>query len=307
MDLTLATPKPLTLEAAVTRIRHAAIRHEPAVQGNYQDLPDSVNPVLRQALADRGIQRLYSHQAEAFQLIENEQNVVVVTPTASGKTLCYNLPVMNRLLATRSPRDVPFQPKRWPRINFMNCRRGRRDGRGHPRFHLRWRYAAGRPEGNPRARQHGADEPGHAAHRNSAPTHEWAKLFENLVSRHRRTALLSRRIRQPSGEPVAASEARLRVLRFQAQFICCSATIANPQELAEALTGPFRAGRAQWRAARREILRFLQSAGREPRTRESAAVICTRRGASRWNLSSATCRHWCSRITAWPPRSSLPI
>src|SRR5512132_435411 len=72
-----------------------AIHHQPACEGEYRDPPASIDPRLRTALASRGIHRLYSHQAEAFDLIESGRNVVLVTPTASGKTLCYNLPVLS--------------------------------------------------------------------------------------------------------------------------------------------------------------------------------------------------------------------
>ena len=47
----------------------------------------------RGGLAARGIERLYIHQAEAIEAVQAGQDVVVVTPTASGKTLCYTLPV----------------------------------------------------------------------------------------------------------------------------------------------------------------------------------------------------------------------
>ena len=99
-----------TLEAALTRFHHAAIRHEPAASGVYADLPAEVNPILRRALEARGISRLYSHQAEAFQSIAKDENVVVVTPTASGKTLCYNLPVLNALLADPGARAMYLFP-----------------------------------------------------------------------------------------------------------------------------------------------------------------------------------------------------
>src|SRR5712692_4224835 len=71
-----------------------AIRHQPAREGEYADIPEGVAPVLRQTLEARGIPKLYTHQAEAFRLCAEAKNVVVVTPTASGKTLCYNLPVL---------------------------------------------------------------------------------------------------------------------------------------------------------------------------------------------------------------------
>src|SRR5690242_11181091 len=69
-----------------------AIHHQPASDGVLVPVPAAVDPRLRAALESRGIRQLYSHQAEAFEHIEGDRNVVVVTPTASGKTLCYNLP-----------------------------------------------------------------------------------------------------------------------------------------------------------------------------------------------------------------------
>src|SRR2546427_5439883 len=75
-----------------------AIHHQPAAEGVFADIPATVDAKLRAALEKRGIARLYSHQAEAFDAIQAGKNVVIVTPTASGKTLCYNLPVLNLLL-----------------------------------------------------------------------------------------------------------------------------------------------------------------------------------------------------------------
>src|SRR5580700_11719723 len=74
-----------------------AIRHQAAREGEYAEIPATVAPALRDALIARGIPRLYIHQADAFERSAAGQNVVVVTPTASGKTLCYNLPVLQRL------------------------------------------------------------------------------------------------------------------------------------------------------------------------------------------------------------------
>src|SRR6202790_4807351 len=65
---------------------------------NFSPLPDDLRPELVTALAGRGIQRLYSHQADAYRAVRSGRHLVVVTPTASGKTLCYNLPVLQRLL-----------------------------------------------------------------------------------------------------------------------------------------------------------------------------------------------------------------
>src|SRR5215831_3993900 len=67
-----------------------AIHHQPAADGVFADMPEAVDPRLRTALAKRGITPLYCHQADAFEQVTAGKNTVIVTPTASGKTLCYN-------------------------------------------------------------------------------------------------------------------------------------------------------------------------------------------------------------------------
>src|SRR5690242_20663571 len=103
----LASQKECSLVAAVREFERLidqpespirAIRRQPASEGSYRDVPPSVDLRLREALKRRGIERLYTHQAEAYEQIESGKNMVIVTPTASGKTLCYNLPVLNLLL-----------------------------------------------------------------------------------------------------------------------------------------------------------------------------------------------------------------
>ena len=63
-------------------------------EGRYAGLPDGLDPRIAKALRARGINALYHHQAQAWEHVQQGRNVVVVTPTASGKTLCYNLPVI---------------------------------------------------------------------------------------------------------------------------------------------------------------------------------------------------------------------
>ncbi|MBU2260391.1 MAG: DEAD/DEAH box helicase, partial [Proteobacteria bacterium] len=75
-----------------------AIRRIPARPGAFAEYPAWVHPSLRKVLAERGIKRLYSHQAKAVELVRQGESVVLVTPTASGKTLCYNLPVLQKIL-----------------------------------------------------------------------------------------------------------------------------------------------------------------------------------------------------------------
>jgi len=71
---------------------------------------------LRAAAGGAGHRAAVQHQAKAFDALAAGRNVVVVTPTASGKTLCYNLPVLNRLIAEPDARAMTCsQPRRWPR------------------------------------------------------------------------------------------------------------------------------------------------------------------------------------------------
>src|SRR5207253_4119055 len=82
----------------------------PASEATFAPLPRDLNPELVAALARRGVERLYSHQAEAYEAIRRGRNLVVVTPTASGKTLCYNLPVLQRLLENPEKRALYLYP-----------------------------------------------------------------------------------------------------------------------------------------------------------------------------------------------------
>src|SRR6516225_10625208 len=74
------------------------VRHFPAHEAQWADFPDWVNPNLVSAYTAKGVSRLYTHQAAAAESVHGGKNVVIVTPTASGKTLCYNLPVLNAVL-----------------------------------------------------------------------------------------------------------------------------------------------------------------------------------------------------------------
>ncbi|MGH7921797.1 MAG: DEAD/DEAH box helicase, partial [Candidatus Dormibacteraceae bacterium] len=82
----------------------------PARDAVTRPLPADLAPELAAALAARGIGQLYTHQAEAYQLARQRRDLVVVTPTASGKTLCYNLPVLQRLLEQPTSRALYLFP-----------------------------------------------------------------------------------------------------------------------------------------------------------------------------------------------------
>src|ERR1041384_4923548 len=118
MNSSLGFPT-VSLETVVTQFEAAyrepdsavrAVHRQAAFEGVFADIPESVDPRLRAALERRGITRLYSHQAEAFEAISAGRNVVIVTPTASGKTLCYNLPILDFLLRDESARAMCLFP-----------------------------------------------------------------------------------------------------------------------------------------------------------------------------------------------------
>ena len=85
-------------------------REIPAREARYAPFPESLDGELRRALESRGIHRLYSHQRDAFDALSVGRSIVVVTPTASGKTLCYNLPILNAIRNDPSARALYLFP-----------------------------------------------------------------------------------------------------------------------------------------------------------------------------------------------------
>ncbi|MFO7609057.1 MAG: DEAD/DEAH box helicase, partial [Candidatus Krumholzibacteriia bacterium] len=82
----------------------------PPEPARWADIPAELDPRLAAVLAARGIERLYSHQAEAVRLALQGRSLVVPTPTASGKTLCYNLPVLDTILREPQARALYLFP-----------------------------------------------------------------------------------------------------------------------------------------------------------------------------------------------------
>ena len=82
----------------------------PSREGVYADLPHDLHPALRGALESLGISRLYSHQEKAYRIVRGGKHLLIVTPTASGKTLCYNLPVLQSLLENPGKRALYLFP-----------------------------------------------------------------------------------------------------------------------------------------------------------------------------------------------------
>src|SRR5262245_17868023 len=84
--------------------------HIPAREPRLVDVPAEIDGRLRQVLLNRGIEKLYSHQARSFELARDGKNAVIVTPTASGKTLCYNLPVLQTIITNPDARALYLYP-----------------------------------------------------------------------------------------------------------------------------------------------------------------------------------------------------
>jgi DEAD/DEAH box helicase domain-containing protein len=220
-----------------------AIRKKEARAGEFAEFPEELAPTLAKALATRGITQLYSHQAEAFTHAVAGRNVVVVTPTASGKTLCYNLPVLNGLMRDPHARALYLFPTKALAEDQKHEFQAAVDAAGSD---LKvFTYDGDTPQDARRAIRERAQvvltNPD-MLHAGVLPHHtKWAKAFENL-----QYIVIDELhyYRGVYGSHLANVLRRLkRICEFygsKPKFICCSATIANPKELAEALTGePF--------------------------------------------------------------------
>lgn len=88
----------------------ACWREIPARPARYADFPEQIDPRIRAVLRERGIRQLYVHQRQAVDAALRGEDIVVVTPTASGKTMCYNLPVLNEILHNPEARALYLFP-----------------------------------------------------------------------------------------------------------------------------------------------------------------------------------------------------
>jgi len=215
-----------------------AVRHYPAHEAQWADFPAWAHSDLRAAYAGKGIRQLYSHQAAAAEKVRAGKNVVIVTPTASGKTLCYNLPILNAILENSDRRALYLFPTKAlaqdqvAELHDLNQR-------------LENRFGVFTYDGDtPGDARKAIREKGHIVltnpdmlHTGILPHHtRWTRLFENL-----RYIVLDElhTYRGVFGSHLCNVLRRLRrIARFYGrapQFICSSATIANPGELAERL------------------------------------------------------------------------
>src|ERR1700685_4455043 len=87
-----------------------AVRRFPAREAEFAEFPSWIHTDLVDAYKAKGVPQPYSHQAAAAEAVHGGKNVVIVTPTASGKTLCYNLPVLNAILENTDTRALYLFP-----------------------------------------------------------------------------------------------------------------------------------------------------------------------------------------------------
>ncbi len=224
-----------------------AVRRLDPVEARYAPFPDTLDHRLIAALRKRGIDQLYSHQAEAIAHATSGRNVVTVTPTASGKTLCYNVPVMDAILKDSSTRALYLFPTKalaqdqLAELHQLAELLGVEGGGEIGVF----TYDGDTPQDARRAirgRAHVVLSNPDMVHSGILPHHpRWAKLFENL-----KYIVIDElhAYRGVFGSHLANILRRLhRVCRHYGSnpvFICSSATIANPRDLAEKLVGaPF--------------------------------------------------------------------
>ncbi len=83
---------------------------QPSSSGLYADIPPSLPPGIARALRARGVERLYDHQARALSFVTAGKHVVIATPTASGKSLCFHLPVLQAYASDRGARAIYLYP-----------------------------------------------------------------------------------------------------------------------------------------------------------------------------------------------------
>jgi DEAD/DEAH box helicase domain-containing protein len=215
-----------------------AVRRFPAREAQWANFPNWIRAALIAAYAAKGVRRPYTHQAQAAEAVHEGKNVVIVTPTASGKTLCYNLPIMNAMLEDTDTRSLYLFPTKalaqdqLAELHDLNQRLDNRFGV--------FTYDGDTPSDARKTIR----EKGHLVltnpdmlHTGILPHHaRWTRLFENL-----RYVVIDElhTYRGVFGSHLCNVLRRLRrIARFygrEPQFVCCSATIANPGALASRL------------------------------------------------------------------------
>ena len=229
--------RPDSPEGWVTAIRRLAPR-----AAEYAPFPDGLDERLAQALTARGIEQFYTHQATAVGHTLAGRNVVITTPTASGKTLCYNAPVLSAILKDPSARALYLFPTKALAQDQLAELHDLANRLLQP-FEAQigvFTYDGDTPQDarrSIRGRAHVVLSNPDMIHSGILPHHpRWAKLFENL-----RYVVIDElhAYRGVFGSHLTNVLRRLARIcchyGSNPTFICSSATIANPRELAESL------------------------------------------------------------------------
>ncbi len=211
-----------------------------AAPPRYADWPEYLDGKLVDIYRKKGIERLYRHQRDACDAVQRGEDLIVVTPTASGKTLCYNLPVLNRILKEPDARALYLFPTKALSQDQLSELHGiiTETGAGIKTY----TFDGDTPTSARRAIRAAGNivitNPD-MLHSGILPHHPiWVKLFENL-----QYVVIDEihSYRGVFGSHFANLMRRLqRICRFynsNPRYICCSATIRNPAEHAEGLTG----------------------------------------------------------------------
>lgn len=211
----------------------------PARKAKYAPFPQELDARIVQVLKARGIERLYTHQRQALDCALAGRDFVVVTPTASGKTLCYNLPVLNAILKDDAARALYLFPTKALSSDQVSELYSMVEALGAD-------IKAFTYDGDtPASARTAIRQAGHVVvtnpdmlHQGILPHHtKWVRLFENL-----KYVVIDEihAYRGVFGSNLANVLRRLeRICAFYGAhptFICCSATIHNPKELAENMT-----------------------------------------------------------------------
>jgi DEAD/DEAH box helicase domain-containing protein len=217
-----------------------AVRVLPARAASNAPFPAGIEHRLREALKSRGIEQLYSHQAVAIDHALTRRNVVITTPTASGKTLCYNAPVLSAILRDPSTRALYLFPTKALAQDQLAELHEISNVLSDETSIGVFTYDGDTPQDARRAirgRAHIVLTNPDMIHSGVLPHHpRWAKLFENL-----RYVVIDElhAYRGVFGSHLTNVLRRLRRIcqhyGSNPTFICSSATIANPRELAESL------------------------------------------------------------------------
>jgi len=207
----------------------------------YVDVPGGLHPAIQAALQQQGIGRLYCHQADAIDRVRQGRHIVIVTGTASGKTLCYNIPVLETLIQDPLATALCMYPTKALAQDQL---------RGLGKFQLpdkEIQFLAGTYDGDtPQNLRRRLRDGGNVIltnpdmlHQGILPHHaRWNRFFTHL-----KYVVIDEvhAYRGVFGSHLANVVRRLsRICRHYGsspQFICCSATIANPREHAERISG----------------------------------------------------------------------